>query len=133
MLRHDVTKEVATRIAYTRTDRDCKQNKRFAGVEHEASFKLTQRPAQLEDSSNSIKSFFRATKREASIAISKKECKLRFKHVKKLSNKTEAQFDLLSNTTVATQQKAGHTDLTFKWYMKFSPHENVKFYAGFKT
>ena len=41
MLRHDVSKEVATRISYTNIARSAKETTKFNGVEHEMGFKVT--------------------------------------------------------------------------------------------
>ena len=57
MVRHDVSKETSTRVSYSLTHRHCAQNAKFNGLEHEAGFKLTQRPKRTEDESKSVMSF----------------------------------------------------------------------------
>ena len=70
MLRHDVSKELATRISYTNTNRICALNKKFSGMDHEVGFKVTQRPEKKTDERMSLASIFRPTKRETSIGVS---------------------------------------------------------------
>ena len=131
LMRHDVSQELATRISLTRINRHCEQTTKFNGVEHEVGFKVSQRPQAKEDESNSIANFLRPSKREGVIFISKRECKLAFKHVKELGKRVEAQFS--SYTTSKLQQNQSQkTEVSFKWYLKFMPFENVKFYAGIR-
>ena len=100
MVRHDISKTVTTRISLCRIRRHCGQTEKFNSLEHEYGFKVTQRPDVKTDEQSSLESFITPTKREASISIGKKECKMSFKHVKKLNTKVEAQMSIVTNTKV---------------------------------
>lgn len=54
---------------------------------------MTKKPIVHQDSNNRFLSFLRPTKQEASITLSKKECKLKYKHVKQIGRWAEAQFE----------------------------------------
>jgi len=90
MLRHDISKELASRISYTNIQRHCKTNKNLDGMDHEISFKLTQRPEKKEDEILDLASILQPSKRETSININKRSCTVKYKHCKQLGSKVES-------------------------------------------
>lgn len=90
LLRHDVSKEVSTRFSFSRISRSSKETDKFNGIDHEVGFKVSHRPEPKKDEDMTLMSFLRPDKHEAAIFFGSKECRLMYKHVKKLRDRVEA-------------------------------------------
>ena len=84
-MRHDLTKEVSTKMLYGHHNKPANQG----GTDYEAAFNIIHKPRPKEDSNLSLKYLFTPSKREAGIILTSKECKLKYRHVKKLGERVE--------------------------------------------